>query len=76
MIAGKESGGNYEAMYPSTTMPGMTQMTITQVINKASGAVGKYQQLPRFLARELVEQDWILTKISSVLLIRTKLFWM
>ena len=50
LIAGKESGGNYEAMYPSTTMPGMTQMTITQVINKASGAVGKYQQLPRFLA--------------------------
>ena len=50
MIAGKESGGNYEAMYPSTTMPGMTKMTITQVINKASGAVGKYQQLPRFLA--------------------------
>ena len=50
LIAGKESNGNYEAMYPSTTMPGMTQMTITQVINKASGAVGKYQQLPRFLA--------------------------
>ena len=50
LIAGKESGGNYEAMYPSTTMPGMTQMTITQVINKATGAVGKYQQLPRFLA--------------------------
>jgi murein DD-endopeptidase MepM/ murein hydrolase activator NlpD len=50
LIAGKESGGNYEAMYPSTTMPGMTKMTITQVINKASGAVGKYQQLPRFLA--------------------------
>ena len=50
LIAGKESNGNYEAMYPSTTMPGMTKMTITQVINKASGAVGKYQQLPRFLA--------------------------
>ena len=50
LIAGKESNGNYEAMYPSTTMPGMTGMTITQVINQASGAVGKYQQLPRFLA--------------------------
>ncbi len=50
LVAGKESGGNYEAMYPSTTLPGATKMTISQVIGQASGAVGKYQQLPRFLA--------------------------
>jgi len=50
LIAGKESGGNYEAMYPSTTLPGATKMTIAQVIRQATGAVGKYQQLPRFLA--------------------------
>lgn len=50
LVAGKESGGNYEAMYPSTTLPGATKMTIAQVIGQASGAVGKYQQLPRFLA--------------------------
>ena len=50
LVAGKESGGNYEAMYPSTTLPGATKMTISQVIRQASGAVGKYQQLPRFLA--------------------------
>lgn len=50
LVAGKESGGNYEAMYPSTTLPGATKMTISQVIAQASGAVGKYQQLPRFLA--------------------------
>lgn len=50
LVAGKESGGNYEAMYPSTTLPGATKMTIAQVIRQATGAVGKYQQLPRFLA--------------------------
>lgn len=50
LVAGKESGGNYEAMYPSRTLPGATKMTISQVIGQATGAVGKYQQLPRFLA--------------------------
>ena len=49
LIAGKESGGNYEAMNPSTTLPGATKMTISEVVEKATGAVGKYQQLPRFL---------------------------
>ena len=49
LIAGKESGGNYEAMYPSTTLPGATKMTIAEVARVATGAVGKYQQLPRFL---------------------------
>ena len=49
LIASKESGGNYEAMYPSTTLPGATQMTISQVASRATGAVGKYQQLPQYL---------------------------
>ena len=50
LISGKESGGNYEAMYPSTTLPGATKMTISEVIRRATGAVGKYQQLPQYLA--------------------------
>ena len=49
LIAGKESGGNYEAMYPSTTLPGATKMTIAEVARRATGAVGKYQQLPQYL---------------------------
>jgi murein DD-endopeptidase MepM/ murein hydrolase activator NlpD len=49
LIASKESGGNYEAMYPSTTLPGATKMTIAEVARRATGAVGKYQQLPRYL---------------------------
>ena len=49
LIAGKESGGNYEAMYPSTTLPGATKMTIADVARRATGAVGKYQQLPQYL---------------------------
>ena len=49
LIAGKESGGNYEAMYPSTTLPGATKLTIAEVARRATGAVGKYQQLPQYL---------------------------
>ena len=49
LIAGKESGGNYEAMYPSTTLKGATKMTIADVAKRATGAVGKYQQLPQYL---------------------------
>lgn len=49
LIAGKESGGNYEAMYPSTTLKGATKMTISEVARRATGAVGKYQQLPQYL---------------------------
>ena len=49
LIASKESGGNYEAMYPSTTLPGATSMTISEVARRATGAVGKYQQLPEYL---------------------------
>jgi len=49
LIAGKESGGNYEAMYPSTRLPGATKMTIAEVVRRATGAVGKYQQLPQYL---------------------------
>jgi len=59
LIASKESaGGGYEALNPSTTLPGATKMTISEVAREAarvgpakggSGAVGKYQQLPRFL---------------------------
>jgi hypothetical protein len=49
LIAGKESGGNYEAMYPRTKLPGATKMTIAEVARRATGAVGKYQQLPQYL---------------------------
>lgn len=49
LIASKESGGNYEAMYPSTTLKGATKMTIAEVARRATGAVGKYQQLPQYL---------------------------
>jgi len=49
LVASKESGGNYEAMYPSTTLPGATKMTIADVARRATGAVGKYQQLPQYL---------------------------
>ena len=49
LIAGKESGGNYEAMYPSTVLKGATKMTIAEVAMRATGAVGKYQQLPQYL---------------------------
>jgi len=58
LIAGKESGGNYEALNPSTTLPGATKMTIAEVAREAervgrskggTGAVGKYQQLPWYL---------------------------
>ena len=50
-IASPESGGNYEAMYPSTTLPGATKMTIAEVARKASGAVGKYQNMPEYLVQ-------------------------
>ncbi len=49
LIASKESGGNYEAMAPGRTLPGATKMTIAEVANRATGAVGKYQQLPQYL---------------------------
>jgi hypothetical protein len=49
LISSKESGGNYEAMYPSTTLKGATKMTIAEVARRATGAVGKYQQLPQYL---------------------------
>ena len=42
-------GGSYESMYPSTTLPGATQMTVAQVAEQATGAVGRYQQLPQYL---------------------------
>jgi hypothetical protein len=49
LIATPESGGNYEAMYPGTTLPGATDMTIAEVARRATGPVGKYQQKPQFL---------------------------
>ena len=78
LIAGKESGGNYEAMYPSTVLKGATKMTITEVARRATGAVGKYQQLPEYLVsrakaaglnpdKDLYSpenQDLIITKVN------------
>jgi len=58
LVASKESGGNYEALNPGTTLPGATKMTIAQVAVTAervgrskggTGAVGRYQQLPWYL---------------------------
>jgi hypothetical protein len=48
-IASPESGGNYEAMYPSTTLPGATGMTISEVSRRATGPVGRYQHKPQYL---------------------------
>jgi len=48
-ISKTESGGNYEAMYPNTVLKGATNMTIAEVAKKATGAVGKYQNMPRYL---------------------------
>ena len=39
----------WEAMYPSTRLEGATKMTISDVAKKATGAVGMYQNLPRYL---------------------------
>lgn len=78
LIAGKESGGNYEAMYPSTQLKGATKMTIAEVVRRATGAVGKYQQLPQYLLNRArsagldpnkdlyspENQDLIITKVN------------
>ncbi len=49
LIAREESGGNFESMAPGTTLPGATKMTIAQVARRATGAVGKWQNLPEYL---------------------------
>jgi len=41
--------GGYESMYPGTTLPGATKMTIAEVASKATGAVGAWQNLPEYL---------------------------
>ena len=41
--------GKWESMYPGTKLPGATNMTIAEVANKATGAVGMYQNLPEYL---------------------------
>ena len=49
LIGKYESGNQWDRMYPSTNLPGATQMTISEVARKASGAVGRWQNMPRFL---------------------------
>lgn len=50
LVAGAEVGNlGPEAMYPSTTLPGAQQMSIAEVANRATGAVGQFQNMPRFL---------------------------
>ena len=50
LVGGAEVGNlGPEAMYPSTTLPGAQQMTIANVAAIATGAVGQYQNMPRFL---------------------------
>ena len=55
LIAKYEAGsGGWESMYPGTTLPGATKMTISQVAANATGAVGMYQNMPRFLKARAV----------------------
>lgn len=51
LIASKESTtGGYEAMYPGTTLPGATKMTIAEVVSRAgTAAVGRWQNLPHLI---------------------------
>ena len=50
LIAKYEGGsGKWESMYPNTRLPGATKMTISEVARRATGAVGMYQNMPRFL---------------------------
>jgi hypothetical protein len=50
LIAKYEAGpGGWESMYPSKRLPGATKMTIAEVARRATGAVGMYQNLPRYL---------------------------
>ena len=44
-----EAGGRLDAMYPNTRLPGYDKMTIREVANTATGAVGIDQHMPRFL---------------------------
>ena len=58
LVAGKESGGFYDIVYGGKRIPGLTSMTILQVLNlqknakndprfgKGSSAAGKYQMMP------------------------------
>lgn len=54
-ISSPESGGNYEAMYPSTNLPGATKMTIAEVAKRASGPVGRYQHKPQYLIQRAID---------------------
>ena len=45
----KVEGPYLDSMYPGTRLTGATKMTISQVANKATGAVGAWQNLPRYL---------------------------
>ena len=50
LIAKYEAGaGKWESMYPGTRLPGATKMTISEVARRATGAVGMFQNMPRFL---------------------------
>lgn len=58
MIAKAEStGGSYESAYPNTTVPGLTDMTVGQVMlmqkdrasRYGSSAIGRYQFMPQTL---------------------------
>ena len=44
----------WESMYPNTSLPGATNMTIAEVADKATGAVGMYQNLPKYLNERAV----------------------
>ena len=50
LVGGAEVGNlGPEAMYPGRTLPGAQQMSIAEVARRATGAVGQYQNMPRFL---------------------------
>ena len=50
LIAKYEGGAaGWDSMYPNTELKGASKMTISDVASQATGAVGMYQNLPRFL---------------------------
>ena len=50
LVGGAEVGNlGPEAMYPGRTLPGAQQMSIAEVARRATGAVGQFQNMPRFL---------------------------
>jgi hypothetical protein len=48
-VVGGAEAPRFDSMAPGTTLPGLEQMTITRAAELATGAIGKYQNMPEFL---------------------------